>query len=489
MDNRKGIELVKAACETVIKEDRLGAVMRRAILATGRGDIDAAIELLKAAADENQTHVDPAVMVGVLLLTEKSHRVPAMSYFNKVITQDPNNALALWYLAGDKLRCGNATEAVTLLNAAAECEPPDSYAVLTLAWVLAVLGNLNEANALIRSRLLTSQGRLVCRTLELMLESQEIDFSEELLSYLFGKLPSCVIDLGCIAHSRGHDQRLLNVMLNTPGSDLIAADMPQYNSGCIHLANPALDLYKHRYGERVAKHYPRSFLQEILVPEIKRIFRRNKMQKQRTTQGPGQVPVDMVPVPAGEYTIGFNAPSLKHPERRLLVPAFLIDKYPVTNRQWQEFQPNHAFPKELENGPVTNVDFVQATLYARWKGKRLPTEIEWEAAARGPEGSRFPWGQMPDPGRANCAESKRRRTTPVTQYPRGRATCGAIDMLGNAMEWVDDWGPPDGGRLVNRVTKGGGFSARATDLACWLRNCYPVLAKGSNIGFRCAKDI
>jgi formylglycine-generating enzyme required for sulfatase activity len=213
------------------------------------------------------------------------------------------------------------------------------------------------------------------------------------------------------------------------------------------------------------------------------------MQRQPSKEVIAHIPADMVLVTSGEYIVGSTDTSPGHQERRVCIPAFLLDKYPVTHRQWQEFQAGHTFPKELENNPVTNVDFIQATMYARWNGKRLPTEIEWEAAARGPEGFRFPWGSVADAGRSNCTENKRRRTTPVTQYPRGRAPCGAMDMLGNAMEWVDDWGPPDKSQLINRVVKGCGFGCRAASLACWLQNCYPAIVKSSSIGFRCAMDI
>jgi tetratricopeptide (TPR) repeat protein len=258
MENKKGIELIKAACEVVLKEDRTGEMMRRAIVAAEENEIDSAVKFLKRVTEANPTHLDPATILGVLLMTEKAQQGPAMGYFAKAIAQDPNNALAMWYLACDKLRSGRPTEAVALLKAASECEPVDSFAVLTLAWVLGILGKLNEAKSVVHSRLHTGQNKLICLTLELLLESQEIGLTSELLACLFGKLASCLIDLGCVAHSRDYNNRLLSAILKNPDSTL--DDNLKQNSGCVHLTNPALDVYKHRYGNRVARSYTRCFL-------------------------------------------------------------------------------------------------------------------------------------------------------------------------------------------------------------------------------------
>lgn len=487
MENKKGIELLKAACETVIREDRVGMLVREAIAAAERGDIDFAIDQAKKAAGLNPLHTDPAVILGVLLLHERSQRIPAMGYFNQVIRDDSNNALALWYLASDKLRGGRIHEALALLTAASECEPVDSYVVTTLAWLLNMLGKVDQAKSIIHKKLLNGQVQLICQTMALLLESQEIDLRDEALNYLFKKSSSCLIDLGCVADSPGYDERWLESIMSISNSALSTKKQFRRNLGCLHLANPALELYKQRYSKKVAEHYVSSFLSEILVSEIMRIFRKNDMGKQRSLKDKREIPPEMVLVPAGLYTVGAkNVPSLNHPERKCVLSAFLIDKYPVTNKQWREFQPNHTFPRELENNPVTNVDFIQATMYARWKGKRLPTEVEWEAAARGPMERRFPWGDNPVPSLANCADNKQRRTTPVTKYPQGASPFGAMDMLGNACEWVDEWGPPaSNGQLANRIAKGGGFTFTAANLACWLRMLCSPINKHPNIGFRC----
>ena len=99
MEIEKSIKLIVTACDTIIKDDHAGELMRRAVAAIGQGDIDPAIELAKKAIGISPIHSDPAVMLGVLLLHEKSHR-HALGYFNQAITQDPNNALAQPRLQG-----------------------------------------------------------------------------------------------------------------------------------------------------------------------------------------------------------------------------------------------------------------------------------------------------------------------------------------------------------------------------------------------------
>jgi len=489
MKTEKGIKLIVTACEAIIKDDQAGELMQRAVAATEQGYIDSAIELAKKAVGINTIHTDPAVMLGVLLLHEKSNRIHSLGYFNQVITQDPNNALALWYLACDKLRGGRIPEALALLQAATECEPIDSYAMATFVWLLNMLGKINSKKSIIDTKLLRNLPQVICPTLAIFLMSQENVLSSTALNHLLRNNMSCLKDLEKVVESPSHGRELLEVMIDKSSGPLNRGK-GSHGILCPHIENPALDLYKYRFGRRIVEYYVKSFSEEILFPEIKRIFRKKNITKQQPAMENIRIPPDMVLVKAGQYIVGVNIPSLKYPERKVLLQAFLIDKYPVTNKQWREFQPNHTFPQGHENDPVTNVDFVQATLYARWKGKRLPTETEWEAAARGPEGLRFPWGQVPDIGRASCGDRKPKGIAPVTQYPRGASPFGAMDMLGNTMEWVDEWGPPiPNAGCINRLLKGGGFNVTAANLACWLRSPIQPITKSPSIGFRCVMDI
>lgn len=179
----------------------------------------------------------------------------------------------------------------------------------------------------------------------------------------------------------------------------------------------------------------------------------------------------MVFVPAGDFWMGTNdadADEDARPRRRVFVSSFYIDRLEVTNAQYRQFRPRHSFAKGQENLPVTNLQWDEANAYARWRGGYIPTEAEWEKAARGTDGRRFPWGDELAPERANyrrdgkAPESKvaascsvpgaRKGLKPVGQYPSGASPVGALDMAGNAWEWVADFYQGDRNR---RIIRGG----------------------------------
>lgn len=159
----------------------------------------------------------------------------------------------------------------------------------------------------------------------------------------------------------------------------------------------------------------------------------------------------MIGIPAGEFIMGTNRPRSAvqdQPEHRITLPAFRIDKYPVTNAQYARFvaQSGHRPPLNWAQGkirsgtelhPVTMVSWHDAVAYARWAGKRLPTEAEWEKAARGTDGRRWPWGDLMDAARLNTYYNVS-RTSDVTQYVAGASVYGVMDMSGNVSEWVSD---------------------------------------------------
>ncbi len=159
----------------------------------------------------------------------------------------------------------------------------------------------------------------------------------------------------------------------------------------------------------------------------------------------------MIEIPAGPYALGTNMPRAdvqNQPEHIVEMTAYRISKYPVTNAQYARFiaatnerPPSHWFhgkvPKGFELHPVTMVSWFHARKYAEWAGMRLPTEAEWERAARGPEGLRWPWGNRMDPGRLNTYY-RVGSTTEVTLYDDGASPYGVMDMAGNVSEWIDD---------------------------------------------------
>lgn len=212
----------------------------------------------------------------------------------------------------------------------------------------------------------------------------------------------------------------------------------------------------------------------------------------------GEAPPGMVLVAAGPFICGTsNAAPDERPRREEYLDSFFIDKYEVTNRQYKAVVPTHKFPEKEEDFPVTGITFQQAVAYASAVGKRLPTELEWEKAARGTDGRMYPWGADFDRHHCNSASSGKLELREVGQYPAGNSPYGCADMAGNAMEWTSSWYEAYPGNSVvtkeygqiYKVLRGGSYKSEPFDVRCARRHYDRMDVVREEYGLRCVMDV
>jgi iron(II)-dependent oxidoreductase len=244
---------------------------------------------------------------------------------------------------------------------------------------------------------------------------------------------------------------------------------------------------------------------------------------------------EMVLVPAGSFLMGSNkkvdrnAYPVEMPQRQVFLDAFEIDKYEVTALHYLKFvlatdrQPlldwrydGGNFQESMANHPVMHITWYEADAYCKSAGKRLPTEAEWEKAARGEDGRVFPWGnQYAGLSRANFGRTglsgpvrdrpERALLYPpliaVNKYENSASPYGVQQMIGNVAEWVADWhdkdyyatapdrnpqGPEKG---TQRAFRGGGWMDSTTTMRAAMRNGAEPDTRINWLGFRCARDV
>jgi len=223
---------------------------------------------------------------------------------------------------------------------------------------------------------------------------------------------------------------------------------------------------------------------------------------------PGTKGGPMMFVPAGEFNMGSeHGQDIEQPVHRIYLDDFYIDKFEVTNEQFNKCVKSKGctavdWPEPLKfnpRQPIVLMYWYQADRYCKWAGKRLPTEAEWEKAARGTDGRTYPWGNEIDCSMANYNECRNPETIPVGSYPKGASPYGAMDMAGNAQEWVADWydedyyknspyknptGPSNGSL---KVIRGGGVSGSGWNLTSYRRWRGTLTGVQVDYGFRCAR--
>jgi len=263
--------------------------------------------------------------------------------------------------------------------------------------------------------------------------------------------------------------------------------------------------------------------------------------------------MDMVFVPAGEFSMGSDREMAKYakrlceassgelavatcqaaafvdeqPAHAVQLDAFWIDRTEVTNAQYQDCveakacaelplrssysRPSYYGVPAYNAYPVVNVQWQMAATYCSWVDARLPTEAEWEYAARGPESRIFPWGSQFDPSRLNYCDKGcpllsdtsyddvYADTAPVGTFPSGASWSGALDMAGNAREWVADWlGKYPTNMALNptgtetgelKISRGGSWYDTPDDVRSANRGGESLEYYRHNLGFRCARDV
>jgi formylglycine-generating enzyme required for sulfatase activity len=219
----------------------------------------------------------------------------------------------------------------------------------------------------------------------------------------------------------------------------------------------------------------------------------------------------MLLIPAGEFTMGEGDEA--HP---VYLAAYAIGKYPVTNQLYQAFvtASNHPAPADWREGyyldllgdhPVVNVSWYDALAYCCWLAGatgqvyRLPTEAEWEKAARGLDGRPYPWGDKFDKTRCNTADGGMGRTTPVDAYPTGASPYGVLDLVGNVWEWCSSlyaaypYQAGDGREEASaegwRVLRGGSWFDMEWGARAARRLSGPPDSVSRNTGFRVVREI
>ena len=234
----------------------------------------------------------------------------------------------------------------------------------------------------------------------------------------------------------------------------------------------------------------------------------------------------MILVPAGPFPMGVpkgdrDGGRDEYPRHEVVLDKYYIDIYEVTHGRYAEFvkatghraPENPKYPKRtlwsdhlsdsLSERPVINVDWQDADAYCRWAGKRLPTEAEWEKAARGTDDRRFPWGNVePTHKHLNFNQQWQGEKTlmPVGSYEAGKSPFGAYDMAGNVWEWVSDWydplyyekspgvnpkGPDSG---TYKVLRSSGWSVETPLVRLFTRVKSDPTNRNDSTGFRCAAD-
>jgi formylglycine-generating enzyme required for sulfatase activity len=467
-----------------------------------RADLYDSITTWLARARENRPGREPAERVLLLL----GHLALAMQTQPKGRITQVSKATAAKLIESQFREVADANERLARARAFLEAEEVDSGIFVT-------------RGADLRFWHLTLQEFLAARTIAGLVESsqQQLLFGDDRLY----KPEWCevMLLLGGTLIGQGADKvdGLFGAMLDRIGQDATLAEKAR----CAGLMGAMVsDLRPHSY----KLPHPRY---EQMLQEVLAIFDREKSRgidlrvRLAAAEALGQagdprlrLPKDKdywVPIPAGKFFMG-ESEGDHEPRHEVHIDAFLIARYPVTVYEYALFleETGRDAPKDWDeqsvypNRPVVTVTWLDAEAYCRWAGVRLPTEAEWERAARGAEGRRYAWGSdAPSAELANYNESGVGHASPVGLFPQGSTPEpeNIADLTGNVWEWVFDWygasyyeesektnpkGPASG---EYRDLRGGSWLHDPPTLRAAGRNGDLPGSRGDHIGFRCARHV
>ncbi len=303
-----------------------------------------------------------------------------------------------------------------------------------------------------------------------------------------------------------HEKNQVNIFKSSMANDCLECHSSGENDSAISVAEKEDKKYTDPYADRLKIAPPPEVNAGMSVP----------MYYSDTRIG--KEPNEMILIPAGKFIRGSNnrLPD-EGPEYEAETKAFWIDKYEVTNLQYKQFiyatnrkSPKHfrnrTYPEGKVDHPVVFVSWYDAYDYCKWAGKRLPTDIEWEKAARGTDGRNYPWGDEFDVNKVNSPVRwstlhMQGDTTPVGSFEAGKSPYGLYDMSGNVWEWTDSWytqypgnkWPSENYGELYKVLKGGSwwdcsFYQCGVSAPSFNRSYFKQNIKNSSFGFRCAKD-
>lgn len=216
-------------------------------------------------------------------------------------------------------------------------------------------------------------------------------------------------------------------------------------------------------------------------------------------------PVGMIYVPGGKFEMGrADGDEYERPAHTVTVEPFFMDRTEITNQEYQRFvaATGHRAPSHWQNGlfsdseaklPVVNVSWDDANAYANWAGKRLPTEAEWEFAARGTDGRLYPWGNAWNASASNAGHISGGQIAAVGSFPAGASPFGALDMCGNVWEWtassLQNYSSGKEEMALVKVIRGGAFDVPSARATTTYRGALPADRLLDKTGFRTVRDI